>query len=122
MKKRGFTLVELLGVIVVLGLLMLFVFPNVVNQLKKGKGDISSAVETLIFNSAGNYIDGNLNTYPVSTDTTYCLTLEQLVSAGEIKENLLIDDQGKKLHLGKKVEVTIKDGKKSYKMNDECVK
>ena len=37
--KKGFTLVELLGVIVILSLLMLIVFPNVLSVIKKSNED-----------------------------------------------------------------------------------
>lgn len=116
----GFTLAELLGVIVLLSLLMLLVFPTIINQMKEGKSQISSAVEQLIFNSAGNYIDGNLNQYPVSSNTTYCFTLQQLVDAGEISQELLIDENGKLLDLNKKVEVKVENRQKKYQMNDQC--
>lgn len=119
-KNRGFTLAELLGVIVLLSLLMLLVFPTIINQMKEGKSQISSAVEQLIFNSAGNYIDGNLNQYPVSNNTTYCFTLQQLVDAGEISQEILIDENGKLLDLNKKVEVKIENRQKKYQMNDQC--
>lgn len=120
-KQNGFTLAELLGVIVILALLMLLVFPNVINQLKEGKSAITSSVETLIFNGAGTYINGNQNEYPISKDATYCLTLQQLVEAGEIPEGLLIDENGNKLDLSKKVEVKIQNQTKSYQMNDACI-
>lgn len=120
MKKNGFTLAELLGVIVILALLMLLVFPSIINQLKEGERQISSAVESLIFNGAESYIADHEDLYPV-IDTTYCLTLKKLVDSNDLKESLLIDSKGKTLNLNGKVEVKIKDGKKSYKMNDKCV-
>lgn len=120
-KEKGFTLAELLGVIVILGLLMLLVFPAVINQLKEGKSAISSAVQNLIFNSTGNYIDGHQNLFSTSSNVTYCITLEELVNADEIQRSLLIDENGKELDLKKKVEVKIVAGKKSYQMNDNCV-
>lgn len=119
-KKNGFTLAELLGVIIIMALLLLLVFPSIINQMKEGNTTISSAVEQLIFNSAGNYIDEHPNNYPLGTNKTYCLTLKQLVDAGEISETLLIDEKGKTLDLNKKVQVTIQNQKKSYNMNDEC--
>ncbi len=120
MKKNGFTLAELLGVIVILGFLMLLVFPSVVKKLKEGEANIGGAVQELIFNSAGNYIEGHKNQYPTSVNATYCFTLNTLVDEGEISSSLLIDSKGKTLDLNKKVEVKIQNGQKSYKMNDQC--
>lgn len=120
MKKNGFTLAELLGVIVILSLLMLLVFPSIIKQLKEGEKQISTAVEQLIFNGAGSYLGDHIDEYPL-VDATYCLTLKQLVDSNDLKESLLIDSKGKTLNLNQKVEIKIKDGKKSYQMNDQCV-
>lgn len=120
MKKNGFTLAELLGVVVILGLLLLLVFPSVVKELKEGEATIDSAVEQIIKNGASNYVENNKNTYPENKNATYCITLNILVNAGEISKNLLIDKKGNALDLGKKVEVQIQSGQKNYKMNDQC--
>ena len=37
MKKQGFTLIELMSVIVLLGLIVALVFPNVVDVVQKNK-------------------------------------------------------------------------------------
>ncbi len=120
MKKNGFTLAELLGVVVILGLLLLLVFPSVVKELKEGESNIEGAVEQIIKNGASNYIENNKSIYPSNTNATYCITLNTLVNAGEISKSLLIDKKGKALDLGKKVEVQIQNGQKTYKMNDQC--
>ncbi|MCI9234325.1 MAG: prepilin-type N-terminal cleavage/methylation domain-containing protein [Bacilli bacterium] len=120
MKKNGFTLAELLGVVVILGLLLLLVFPSVVKELKEGEKGIDNAVEQIIVNGASNYVENNKTAYPTNEDATYCITLNTIVKAGEISENLLIDKKGNTLDLSKKVEVQIKSGKKSYRLNDQC--
>lgn len=119
MKKNGFTLAELLGVIVILALLMLLVFPAITRQLKEGETNIDQAVEQLILNSAKRYVESNKNEFQ-DKNTTYCITLNTLVNAGEIKETLLIDRKGKTLDLNKKVEFKIENGKKTYQLNDQC--
>lgn len=120
MKKNGFTLAELLGVIVLLGLLLLLVFPSVIREIQEGEASIDGAVEQIIFNSASNYMENHKSTYPTRDNVTYCITLNTLVNAGEVSENLLIDKKGKALDLSKKVEIQIKNGKKSYQMNEQC--
>lgn len=120
MKKNGFTLAELLGVVVILSLLLLIVFPSVVKELKEGETTIDNAVEQIIKNGASNYVENNKSTYPTSKNATYCITLNTLVNAGEISKSLLIDKKGNALDLGKKVEVQIQSGQKTYKMNDQC--
>ncbi len=41
--KNGFTLMELLGVIVIISLLMLLLIPNMIEQINNKKGNISNA-------------------------------------------------------------------------------
>ena len=43
--KNGFTLVELLAVIAILGILMVFAVPELLSQLKKSKGDALNKVK-----------------------------------------------------------------------------
>ena len=39
MKNRGYTLIELLGVIIILALLTTLVFPSVINTIKKSNDE-----------------------------------------------------------------------------------
>ena len=44
--KKGFTLIEMIGVMVILSLLMLFAMPNVINYIKKGGDTEDKIVKT----------------------------------------------------------------------------
>ena len=120
MKKKGFTLAELLGVIVLLSLLFLLVFPSIVKELKSGEQTISQSVEQLIFNGATNYMEKYPDIYPKEEDTTYCFTLKELVESGDLSHSLLIDQKGKELNLNQVIEIKITNQKKTYQINDEC--
>lgn len=50
--KRGFTLVELLGIIALLAVLFLFVYPNVLDIAEQKEKDIDQAKVKLINNAA----------------------------------------------------------------------
>ena len=69
MNKKGFTLVEILSVIVVLGVMAILVFPNAgqSNDIKKEK-ELENLIKT-IENSAKMYHSFNENTYKVSIET-----------------------------------------------------
>ena len=55
MKKQGFTLIELMSVIVLLGLIVALVFPNVVDVVQKKQKEISESKLKVIYNGAKNY-------------------------------------------------------------------
>ena len=46
--KKGFTLVELLGTIVILGIIAVIAFPAIINQITDARGDINDSGNLLI--------------------------------------------------------------------------
>ena len=64
MKKKGFTLAELLGVITLLGLLALIVIPIVDKTLKEGKDDLYESQIKMIEASAQMWGNDNLDLLP----------------------------------------------------------
>lgn len=78
MKKNGFTLVELLAVIILLALLMLLVYPRVVDMAEKKQLEIEEGKKELINNAVLDYMSSNLNSYPQTIGKEYCILLETL--------------------------------------------
>jgi len=80
--KKGFTLVELIGVVVLLGAILLIIVPVVNNSLKEGKQDL--------LNSQIENIKLSLATYSnkPKVGETYYLTLSQLKKAGLVEHDL----------------------------------
>ena len=56
MKKNGFTLAELLGVIVILAAVALVAFPPIINQIKKSRGELDDALNKLIYSASNQYL------------------------------------------------------------------
>ena len=56
MNQKGFTLVELLAVIIVIGLLASFALPQVLNQFNNNAGKLSEKQKNLIEESAYSYL------------------------------------------------------------------
>ena len=57
MKKNGFTLVELLVVIILLGLIVTLFIPNVIKILKQNNTNIYKVKENELVNACNDYID-----------------------------------------------------------------
>lgn len=89
MKKNAFTLVELIGVIVILAAIALIAFPPLLNQIQKSQNEIDEATEQLVINSAQLYIDKNDEQFPSKNGNVYCVSFEDLINSGYLRENMV---------------------------------
>lgn len=77
MNKRGFTLVELLAVIIVIGLIATFALPQVLNQFSNQTDKLSKQQEELLLESAYVYISEHAGEFAKNG----CITIADLVDA-----------------------------------------
>ena len=82
--KKGFTLVELIGVVIILGMIALLAFPPLLNMLRDTNAEISKVNETLLLTAADQYINQYQNDFPKEDGNVYCITYGDL-----IKEELI---------------------------------
>lgn len=89
MSKNGFTLVELLAVVVVLGLISLLTVPVVDRILRDNREKANDVNVDTILNAAYDYVQQNPSNIPDNTDgavTTFTLT--DLINSGLIKSDI----------------------------------
>ena len=89
MSKNGFTLVELLAVVVVLGLISLLTVPVVDRILRDNREKADDVNVDTILNAAYDYVQQNPSNIPDNTDgavTTFTLT--DLINSGLIKNDI----------------------------------
>lgn len=82
--KKGFTLVELLAVTVLLGLIMAVAYPTLFKIFDDKEDEIDSSKRQIIENAAINYVKLNINEYPYEEGTNTCLFLKTLVDENKI--------------------------------------
>lgn len=89
-KKKGFTLVELLGVIVILLLLALVVTPIFINYIKRSKDDAYDTQINTIKQSAKSWASAkeNINLLPTKNGDCISVTLERLKDDGYVDYNI----------------------------------
>ena len=75
MNRDGFTLVELLAVIIIIGLIASFALPQVLNQFSNQTGELSNQQKELLLESAYAYFSENAREY----STSGCATIKKLV-------------------------------------------
>lgn len=107
MKKQGFTLVELLGVIVILGIIALISLPPILNQLNSSKKTINESTLKLIYSAGSLYLDERQNDYIRTPGNVFCVTLRELVVDGKLESPVTDASTGKEIDLGKYVKYTV---------------
>lgn len=117
MRKDGFTLVELLGVMVILTLLMLFAFPKIINQVKSSTNSTDEFTEKLIYNAVDLYLDDNKNMFVKDSEINYCIPLNTLVDNGYLKGPIKLNGSDTDITNLKTVEVSY-SGQYDFKLKD----
>lgn len=85
-KKNGFTLAELLGVIVILAAVSLIAFPPIINQIRKSRNELDDALNSLILPAAKSYIEEN--NLPTN-GTCYYIKLDVLIKDGKLVDPII---------------------------------
>ena len=79
MKNKGFTLVELMGVVLLLGLLTLVIVPKVLEQTEKKEKQLDKDKQRILFADTGTYINENVNIYQPIVGKVYCIKVQTLI-------------------------------------------
>jgi len=119
MKKQGFTLVEVMGVITLLGLLSVLIVPTVINQIRNSKKEVDEVTQNIIFSATDLYLENKSSKYPKINSNVYCIELQDLVDEGKLKEPI-IDVNGNVVELTKQIKITVKKGNYSYQITNSC--
>lgn len=131
MKKDGFTLVELLAVIVIIGITYLIIFPSVTSFIDKSKEKSYNIQVDLIKKASKKWVADNtdelLKNDPYHLNNIN-LTLTTLKKEGYLQEMFIENPKNKKIMTGcvvvsyqsnkNQYEYTYEDGKDTYSKND----
>ena len=96
--KKGFTLLEMLAVIVVISILSLIILPNITGQLADKKEEISKVSQQIILSAAELYANETGNTYQT-------ITINDLVEAGKLEQPIIDQKTGKEISLTKEISI-----------------
>ena len=96
MNKNGFTLIELIGVIVILSIIIVVGFPKIMGGLEGVENDISDANEKLIFSKTEEYLnkyvddkDPDGKNYPRTINASYCISTTTLNNQGYLSDTFV---------------------------------
>lgn len=82
--KKGFTLIELMAVIIILGIVGLIVFPTAVSSINNSKKKLYIEQVNQILTASDNWATKNINSLPNEGETKI-LTVTDLKTAGLLK-------------------------------------
>ena len=119
--KKGFTLVELIGVVIILALIALLAFPPILNSIRKTKTELSYASKEILYNAANLYVSENLNDFPKRNGNTFCVTLNTLSSKEYLPTKVYDSVTGEEISQDSLIEIKVENDSYTYNMNNECV-
>lgn len=114
MKKNGFTLVELLGVLIVLVILSMVVVTTYTKLKKDADTTIDDALAVLIKDASVTYVKKNKTN--IEVNNVYCLTLDDIVN-DNLLSNPVKNAKGEEMDLSMKIKVTVRQNNYDVTLN-----
>lgn len=124
MNRRGFTLIEVILVIVIMLMLSIILVPNVLSLYNKNNVESCMALRRNIIDATKLYVADNRLTLGFSCDNTINITLDTLVNYGKLSTPITNPVTHKEIALTNYVTVSYSCSKKSfdYKFDLSCEK
>ena len=119
MNKKGFTLAEILGVIVIIALLLLLLMPTIIDKMAQNGDKAGEINDSLIYDAVNNYIEENIDK---NKPGNYCIPIQDLVDDGKLVDPVIDVTTGEDI-TDKTIYVTIdSDGNITHQIveKDEC--
>ena len=119
--KKGFTLIEILAVVTIIGLIFILVIPRITTSLKNKKGDVDKTTENLVLSATKLYVSEHSSKFEKEDGNISCMPLHQLVRKGYLDGPVKNVTDDKDITNGKSVRITYDKGFK-YELVDsgEC--
>lgn len=90
MKKNGFTLIELIGSVIILAIISLIAFPAIINLLNNSNKAVDEKTEEFIKAAAMSYINDHKDNYPKGGN--YTITVKKLMEDNYISSTVICDN------------------------------
>lgn len=93
MREKGFTLIEILGVIIIIGLLLVIAFPKIVNFTNNSLSKTDELMKDMIYKATDLYIKDNSTNFEKVNGAIYCIELSKLVKGNYLESPIKISDE-----------------------------
>ena len=120
MNKKGFTLIEMIAVVIIVSLLSIIMVPMIINQVSDKKKDVNATTEEIIFQAAQLYMENDINTYSKTSGNSYFVSLDKIINAGYLSSPIIDYTTGKEIPLTKCVYTKVNNYKEydDFKLSD----
>ena len=108
MKKNAFTLVELLGTIILLSIIALIALPALISSLNASQSEIEDSYKSIAITAARNYVNDHIDEFPKALESD---TKEKEYPNGNLEIQMLLDE-------GYITDTSINEEKTCEMMND----
>ncbi len=116
MKNKGFTLVELLGVIIILSVIALITFVTVSGTIKDSKEQLYDAQIELIIMGAKTWASSNVFKLPENDKESITITLLQLKQSGFVESDITNPITGELFSDNLQIKITKIDNNYKYEV------
>lgn len=117
--KKGFTLTELLGVLIILAIIALIAFPIINRNIKTGKESLYQSQLKEIELAAEKWAYKNINMLPVNEDEMITVTLLTLKESGDLPLDIRDPRTEELLPNDMIITITYKDNSYEFKVDEE---
>ena len=118
--KKGFTLVEVLGVVVLIAIIFLISYTTILNHFKRSQDKIDENTFSLLKSATKDYMNDNKDDYPENNKNVFCIDVNTLIDNNYIDEDTVVSKDNKLL--AKIMQVSYKDSDYEYELVDSCKK
>ncbi len=94
MKRNGFTLVEILAVLVIIGIMALVTVPAVTKSIRDARKEKDDVNIDTVLNAAYDYVQKNPSSLPTSEEPTSKICATSLICAGLLKSEINTQVEG----------------------------
>ena len=115
--NKGFTLIEILAVVTIIGLIFILVIPKITTSLKNKKSDVDKTTENLVLLATKLYVSDHSSKFEKTDGNISCMPLHQLVRKGYLDGPVKNVTDDKDITNGKSVRITYDKGFK-YELVD----
>ena len=116
MNKKGFTLAEILGVVVIISLLSIIILPPVINKIRNNEEKSLEIQNELIYSATDEYVSDNKD--QIRSQTNASIPIQTLIDEGKLTDTKSITGEDLK---NKNVKITLQGGRIiSHQITDNC--
>lgn len=120
MKQKGFTLVELIGVVIILCLLCVLAIPPILNSINSTKNELSDTMKEILVNASELYVNDNTKKFPERDGNVYCVEIQKLIDQEYLLSPLLDPVTKRQIPSSHYVKIEVNAGIYNYDFIESC--